>query len=230
MEAIISSVISAGAALIVAWFAYNGKMKDVLRAVREDLPEEHGNLSEGHKSLSGEHKSLSSEHKELSGEHKDIMNTQHSLSRQQVHIEGVLLSSVKVTDKTAEQVSALYTLAETERVKQDERYNALSEKGRSLTDFFADGIGAIQNMQKELGELSVQNAKLTEQISSLSKDNVVLQEQKDSLAKQVEAITVQNSDIVDDYNKLANAYNLLLAQQHEPPHHKPPNQTHEFDR
>ncbi|MEG0943284.1 MAG: hypothetical protein RSF86_06600, partial [Angelakisella sp.] len=116
MEAIISSVISAGAALIVAWFAYNGKMKDVLRAVREDLPEEHGNLSEGHKSLSGEHKSLSSEHKELSGEHKDIMNTQHSLSRQQVHIEGVLLSSVKVTDKTAEQVSALYTLAETERV------------------------------------------------------------------------------------------------------------------
>lgn len=210
--AIVTAVITASGTIIAAKMMYNAKINDIYKAVGVHLPKEHNNLFK-------ENEKLSDEHRGLSGEHVKILTSQSAIISE-------LQGNTKTTDQTSGKVSELYTIASTERTKQDERYANLNDRNKDISNFLTNGMDAVKSLQHEMEDLNIDKINLSEKLSKLIIENATLHADNAQLDEKVEQLSTENDKLVDQCNKLVAKCKQLVGNRPQPPTHT--HITHEF--
>lgn len=169
MTTIISAAIGAAASLIVGYFAYLGKMKEVMKNT-----EAGGTLSKEHDKLSDRQDNLSKEHDKLSEEHKKLERD---------------LSGIK------DKVHELWTDASNKNIKaeimskdQDKIIGGLHAAEKSLLDFSVEKAKLNTEIERLKGELQQEKLDHVAEVSRLKENHKL---EMENAKKQIEKYRIR---------------------------------------
>ncbi|WRS28618.1 hypothetical protein U6B65_05675 [Oscillospiraceae bacterium MB08-C2-2] len=218
METIVAAVITGVVALVGSYFAYFGKTKTILEKI-ENLK---SNLSSSGDSLCKDHDRLSREHGGL-GDKLDVLQVKQD---QSIRTFDRIVAVTQEAKNTAQKVYD-YTLEE--KAKQQMRYEALSEKQKSLDALVTNSVDSIKGLHEEFLRVNQENQSKAEEIDRLKQQNEQLTEKLNDSRNQNQTLNRENQSLLETNQRLGDRIEQML---HPAPKPKPRRSgpTMEFDR
>jgi hypothetical protein len=160
-SAIVSSVITALAAIFVGYLAYKLDIKKIIDKL--------GTIKSLADNLNGEHGKRKSEHSDLSKEHLSII---HSIDKNIVPNTEKILNTVTSLDKQFIE----------EKTKQEYRYLNLNDGQKTIVD----SIKNLDSFSFQFQQLAIENKLLNQQVLNLQRENSKLNERIMALENRLE--------------------------------------------